>query len=100
MVMLIWFSFAAPTILDTSYSIEPDNTIQVDWWDDANLVVAWGDVEDVENDEIENVNKPTVTRTVIPAVPQTGPNRNVVWIIIATLVVFGGYIYIKKRADI
>ena len=41
-----------------------------------------------------------VTRTVIPAVPKTWPNGNLVWIILATLVIFGGYIYIKKRADI
>ena len=40
------------------------------------------------------------TRTVITAVPKTGPSGTLVWIILASLIIFGGYIYIKKRADI
>ena len=40
------------------------------------------------------------TRTVIAATPKTGPSGTLLWVIIATLVIFGGYIYIKKRADI
>jgi LPXTG-motif cell wall-anchored protein len=42
----------------------------------------------------------SVTRTVIPVVPKTGPSWSLIWIILATLAIFGGYIYIKKRADI
>lgn len=100
MVMLIWFSFAAPTILDNTYPAEVDNAIQADWWDDSYLVTAWGDTSDVNNIDIENNNQATVTRTVISAVPKTGPSWSLVWVIIATLAIFGWYIYIKKRADI
>ena len=42
----------------------------------------------------------TRSRTVISAVPRTWPSFSLVWVILATLVIFGGYIYIKKRADI
>jgi hypothetical protein len=37
---------------------------------------------------------------VIPVVPKTWPAGSIIWIIIAALAIFGGYIYIKKRADI
>jgi LPXTG-motif cell wall-anchored protein len=33
-------------------------------------------------------------------VPKTGPSGSIIWIIIAALAIFGGYIYIRKRADI
>ena len=98
MVMLIWFSFAEPTILDDSYPTQSDNTVQME--NDTHFVAAWGEASDTEDANIENNEQPVLTRTVIPAVPKTGPSGNIVWIIIATLVVFGGYIYIKKRADI
>lgn len=54
----------------------------------------------IEWEATETVVNPTATRTVIPAVPKTWPNGNIIWIIIATFVIFGWYIYIKKRADI
>ena len=100
MVMLIWFSFASPTILDTSHSIEPDNSLQADWWENMYLTTAWWEATEMETNDIQNTNQTTITRTVIPAVPKTGPSGNWVWIILATLAIFGGYIYIKKRADI
>lgn len=62
----------------------PDN-----WWDEVQFTIEWAIAQN-----------PSVTRTVIPAVPKTWPSGNVIWIIIATFVIFGGYIYIKKRADI
>jgi hypothetical protein len=62
----------------------PDN-----WWDEVQFTIEWAITQN-----------PSVTRTVIPAVPKTWPSGNVIWIIIATFVIFGGYIYIKKRADI
>ena len=43
---------------------------------------------------------PDATRTVIPVVPKTWPSGTLIWIILAALAIFGGYIYIKKRADI
>jgi hypothetical protein len=37
---------------------------------------------------------------VIPVVPKTWPSTSIIWIILATLAIFGGYIYIRKKADI
>jgi LPXTG-motif cell wall-anchored protein len=37
---------------------------------------------------------------VIPVVPKTGPSISLIWLIIATLMIFGWYIYIKRKADI
>ena len=42
----------------------------------------------------------TAVRTVIPVAPKTWPNGHLIGIICATLVIFGWYIYLKKRADI
>lgn len=42
----------------------------------------------------------SATRTVIPVVPKTWPSGTLIGIILAALAIFGGYIYIKKRADI
>ena len=50
--------------------------------------------------KIDNPTEWTVNRTVIPVVPKTGPTGSIIWIIIAALAIFGGYIYIRKRADI
>lgn len=84
--ILIWFSFAIPTTLDSSYSVNWDNTVS-----DSHYA----------SDTNESATEEKIpTRTVIPAVPQTGPSISRVWIILATLAIFGGYIYIKKRADI
>ena len=65
-----------------------------DWWDEIKFTIEW------DNSETTISPNPTANRTVIPAVPKTWPSGNVIWIIIATFVVFGWYIYIKKRADI
>lgn len=83
MSLFISYSFAATNTLDPSDS---------DGWNLPN------EYSTDTNREISN--KTNITRTVITAVPQTGPKTNIVWIIIATLAIFGGYIYIKKRADI
>lgn len=45
-------------------------------------------------------NKSETTRTVIPVVPKTGPSGSLILIIFSALAIFGGYIYIRKRADI
>lgn len=59
-----------------------------DGWDEVQLTIPGTTVS------------PTVSRTAIQAVPKTWPDGHIVWIILATLAIFGGYIYIKKRADI
>lgn len=65
-----------------------------DWWDEVKIVIPWTNTVD------DNATISATTRTVIPAVPKTGPSINVIWIIIATFVIFGWYIYIKRKADI
>ena len=62
-----------------------------DWWDEIRFTI---------DGETATTEAPTATRTVIAAVPKTWPDGHIIWIIIATFVVFGWYIYIKKRADI
>ncbi len=63
--------------------------------------------EDMENPnskawatETKAAEDTTANRTVIPVVPKTGPSGTLVWIILAALAIFGGYIYIRKKADI
>ena len=60
-----------------------------DWWDEVKFTIQW----------TTTIN-PNATRTVIQAAPKTWPDGNIIWIILATIAIFGGYIYIKKRADI
>ena len=85
--VFLWISLASD-ISDSSYSMDSNET-----------EYAVNTDEHFSADD-QTSDKSNVTRTVIPAVPKTGPNGNLIWIIIATLVIFGGYIYIKKRADI
>lgn len=144
----IWFSFAAPSILNLSHTVnwedvtinrtdnsdwwyidinlqDPETndrlhfwevkisdqtftyTKQREWdqkvwmipwdgWDEIRFIIKWNKTSSVSTNEEES----GVTRTVIPVVPKTGPSGNLLWIIIATLAIFGGYIYIRKRADI
>ena len=87
--IFIWFSFAAPATLSSSYSID---------WDNEDYTAS--DSHYVSDDTSITEDKWAITRTVIPVVPKTWPSINIIWIILATLVVFGGYIYIKKKADI
>ena len=84
--VFLWISFAISEILDSSYSDDTEYT-------------ALTNEHLAADDQISNNNQ-NVTRTVIPAVPKTGPSGNLIWIILATLAIFGGYIYIRKRADI
>jgi len=82
-----------------------DQEVQMIWWE-------WSDnkkefIISTENGlvEVDNSNSTAATatwkdRTVIPVVPKTGPSGTLIWIILATLAIFGGYIYIRKRADI
>ena len=72
-----------------------------DWWDEIRFTIPWSKSASVENTEsTQQEEKATVNRTVIQAVPKTGPSGSLIWIILATFAIFGGYIYIKKRADI
>ena len=149
----MWFSFAAPTISNISYSVKWDDvkinrtnnsdwwyvdinlqdpktndwlhfwevkmsdqtftyTKQWDWeqkirmipwdgWDEIRFNIGWKNSSSANtNEDSSNWEKSEVTRTVISAVPKTWPNGSLIWIIIATLATFGGYIYIRKRADI
>ena len=82
--VFLWISLAASDILDSSYSVDSNN---------SEYTVLSGE----HSVAVDNQN---VTRTVISAVPKTWPSGNLVWIILATLAIFGGYIYIRKRADI
>ena len=76
-----------------------------DWWDDVRFTVPWDksvvtNTSESTSETTQNQEKPTANRTVIQAVPKTWPSGSLIWIIVATLAIFGGYIYIKKRADI
>ena len=75
-----------------------------DGWDDVKFTVSDGKTDWTVNTAATNTtssnNKATLTRTVIPVVPKTWPSGSIIWIILAALAIFGGYIYIKKRADI
>ncbi len=157
--LFIWFSFAAPTVLNPTYSIDGNDvrihwTDNSDWWyvdinlqnpntkdwlhfwttkisdqvftytkqwdGDQNIWIIPGDWWDQyylcvspsgapceattssesENTQSEDTAAWAVTRTVIPVVPKTWPSTSIIWIILATLAIFGGYIYIRKKADI
>jgi len=145
----IWFSFAAPTVLNPSFE-DHWNDVKVywtnnsdGWYVDINVKdpktndwLHFGEVKISDevftytkqrewNQEIQLVpgdgwdiqclncnlsastteqeapkEEAAVTRTVIPAVPKTGPDGGVIAIILAALVIFGWYIYIKRKADI
>ncbi len=82
--VFLWISLAASDILDSSYSVDSNNS----------------EYTALSGEHSVAVDNQNVTRTVISAVPKTWPSGNLVWIILATLAIFGGYIYIKKRADI
>ena len=82
-------------------------------WDQKVWLIPWDGWNDIKftipsnSSSIENTNKKIsekngtkATRTVIAAVPKTWPSSNIVWIILATFVIFGWYIYIRKKADI
>ena len=60
-----------------------------DWWDEVQFTIPWTITPN-----------PWATRTVIPAVPKTGPDGHIIWLIIATISIFGWYIYLKRKADI
>lgn len=82
-------------------------------WDQKVWLIPWDGWNDIKftipsnSSSIENTNKKIsekngtkATRTVIAAVPKTWPSGNIVWIILATFIIFGWYIYIRKKADI
>ena len=82
-------------------------------WDQKIWIIPWDGSETTKftisssslsskktNNKESKKGRATVTRTVIPAVPKTGPSANIIWVILATLVIFWGYIYIRKRANI
>ena len=91
-----WMHFGTTKISDQVFTYTKqrdwDQNIRMipdDWWDEVKFII-----QDVITPN------PNATRTVIPAVPKTGPDWHVVGIIIATIMIFGWYIYIRKRADI
>ena len=85
--IFLWFSFAIVAALDAIN------------WEDTNYTASY-DEHYITNDTTPINDEATITRTVIPAVPKTWPSGTLIWIILATLTIFGGYIYIRKRADI
>lgn len=102
-----WLHFGEAKISDQVFVY----TKQWDW--DQNIWIIPGDGSDdikftVQStssstqtvNKAENDNKAAANRTVIPAVPKTGPSGSLIWIILAALAIFGGYIYIRKKADI
>ena len=148
-----WFSFATPSVLNISYSVDGDDvklyrTDNSNWWYmDINIqdpetsdwlhfwtvnfdkesftytkqrdweqkiwIIPWDGWDEVKftipntssssKKTVKETTKKkeiTATRTVIAAVPKTWPSGNIVWIILATLAIFGGYIYIRKKANI
>ena len=144
----IWFSFAAPTVLNPSYD-EIWNDVKVYWTDNSNgwyvdinvkdpktndwlhfgeveiskqvftytkqrewtqeIQLVPGDGWDVQclncsssasTAQQDAPKEAAVTRTVIPAVPKTGPSGREVWVTLAIIAVLGGYIYIKRKADL
>lgn len=104
-----WLHFGEAKISDQVFVY----TKQWDW--DQNIWIIPGDGSDDIKFTIQSTSsttnnavitetkkddKATLNRTVIPVVPKTGPSGSLIWIILATLAIFGGYIYIKKKADI
>ena len=93
-----------------------DQDVQIIRWDEpderyeftiSDGKTAWAinmeDMKDFSNSKSENKateNNTDTTRTVIPVVPKTWPSGSLILIILATLAIFGGYVYIRKRADI
>lgn len=84
------FSYMREWKITQKILLTPDN------WGDSVQMNIWVNNEN----KSKTKNSETITRTVITAVPKTGPSVNLVWIIVATFAIFGGYIYIKKRAAI
>ena len=155
--VFIWLSFASPSVLNPSYSLNGDDVriyrsdVSDWWWMDVNLkdpktndwlhfgevkmsdetfvytkqwewdqqiqIIPWdwwdikeftisetkGLIEGTTNTTADTSNQTTNAepgRTVIPVVPKTWPSASVIWLILATLAIFGWYIYIKRKADI
>lgn len=91
-----WLLLGTTKISDQSFTYKR----QWDWEQKIRLIPDdWGD--EIQFTIPANWStKSVANRTVISAVPKTWPSFSLIWIIVATLVIFGGYIYIKKRADI
>ena len=122
-----WLHFGEVKISDQEFTYtkqwEWDQNIRIipwDWGDEVRFTVSDGTStnitssnvttsndevhgaaqESISNDTTQDNTQKTANRTVIPVVPKTGPSGSLIWIILATLAIFGGYIYIKKKADI
>jgi len=103
-----WLHFGEVKISDQTFTYTKqwdwDQKIRIipwDGWDEIKFVIKWkNQASAVTNKKAPSWEQPEVTRTVIPVVPKTGPSGSLIWIILATLAIFGGYIYIRKRADI
>ena len=84
------FSYIRQGQAEQKILLEPDN-----WWDSVQVSI-WANNWSKTNSK----NSEPITRMVISSVPKTWPSGSLIWIIIATFMIFGGYIYIKKRAAI
>lgn len=99
-----WLHFGEVKISDQIFSY----TKQREWTQDIQIIPSDGGdimaltIPDISWRSSHNAwaSSKETTRTVITSVPKTGPSRSLMWVILATFIVFGGYIYIKKRADI
>ena len=56
-----------------------------DWWEEVRITIPSSEA---------------VARTVITATPKTWPSGHAIAIIVATSVIFGWYIFLKKNADV
>lgn len=86
------FNYTKQWEWDQSIWMIPD-----DWWEDVKFTIASS--QDIVH-ESAVVTEENATRTVIVATPKTWPSSHLVGIIIATIVIFGWYIFIKKQADL
>lgn len=106
-----WLHFGEVKISDQTFTY----TKQWDWdqkiwmipwdgWDEIKFSIKWDKSPSTTADKVKKESskweEAGVTRTVITAVPKTWPSGSLIWIVLATLAIFGGYIYIRKRADI
>lgn len=88
-----FFSFPVFGEWNHNITLTPDN-----WWEIVNLnVYYWQNAQENQNTQEQEKHE---IRNVIPATPKTWPSGNIIWIIIASLIIFGGYIFIKKQASL
>lgn len=106
-----WLHFGEIKISDQTFTYTKqwdwDQNIRMipwDGWDEIKFKIEWNKSPSATVNKMKNSAsdwwESEVTRTVIPVVPKTGTSGSIIWIILAALAIFGGYIYIRKKADI